>query len=182
MVISDTRLAGVKEIILTPLEDLRGSFTKIYHQGLYHDAGIDFSLKEQYISVSRKNVIRGMHFQTPPHACDKIVTVLSGRALDVILDVRPSSPTYGKFIQIGLCPETPKAVFIPKGCAHGFLALEDNTCMLYNVSAEYSPECDTGIRWDSFGFQWPVGTGEPIISKRDAALEPLKAFQLPSVW
>lgn len=71
MVISDTRLAGVKEIILTPLEDLRGSFTKIYHQGLYHDAGVDFSLKEQYISVSRKNVIRGMHFQTPPHACDK---------------------------------------------------------------------------------------------------------------
>lgn len=180
MFASGTKLGGVKVIRLSPSSDLRGSFTKTYHQSLYREAGIDFVLKEQFVSVSGKNVIRGMHFQMPPCACDKLVTVLSGAALDVILDLRVSSPTYGNSIQIELRAKEPAAVFIPKGCAHGFLALEDNTCMLYNVSEEYSPQCDTGIRWDSFGFRWPVE--EPVISARDAALAPLKDFPIPSVW
>lgn len=177
MKITDLELAGAKEITLPFSMDIRGSFTKIYHEGLYREAGIAFQLREQYISVSRKDVIRGMHFQLPPYDCTKLVTVLEGAAMDVILDLRSGSPTYLQAAQIELRADQPKAVLIPTGFAHGFLALEDHTSMLYNVSAVYAPSYDTGIRWDSFGFSWPVS--HPVISRRDKELIHLDELKTP---
>lgn len=177
MKITELRLAGAKEITLPVSTDMRGSFTKIYHEGLYQEAGIAFQMREQYISVSGKDVIRGMHFQLPPYDCAKLVTVLEGAALDVILDLRTGSPTYLQAAQVELRADQPKAVLIPAGFAHGFLALKDHTSMLYDVSAVYSPQCDTGIRWDSFGFVWPVQ--QPLISQRDSHLMLLDEFQTP---
>lgn len=175
MKITDLKLVGAKEIALPSSTDIRGSFTKIYHEELYQEAGIEFQLREQYISVSNKGVIRGMHFQAPPYDCAKLITVLDGAALDVILDLRAGSPTYRQAVQIELRADQPKAVLIPTGFAHGFLALEDHTTMLYNVSTVYAPQYDTGIRWDSFGFVWPVQ--QPVISKRDQELIPLNELQ-----
>lgn len=177
MVIKDLKLIGTKEITLSVAIDYRGSFTKIYHEGLYREAGIDFQLKEQFISVSSKDVVRGMHFQLPPYDCDKLVTVLEGAVLDVILDLRASSPTYLQTEQIELRGDRPKAILVPRGVAHGFLALEDHSMMLYNVSSVYAPHSDTGIRWDSFGFIWP--TVKPVISNRDMELPTLDEFQTP---
>lgn len=175
MKITDLDLAGAKRITLPSSIDIRGSFTKIYHEGLYLEGGICFQIREQYISVSSKDVIRGMHFQTPPYDCVKLVAVLEGAALDVILDLRPSSPTYLQTAQVELRSGQPEAVLIPAGFAHGFLALEDHTSMLYNVSEVYAPQHDTGIRWDSFGFVWPVQ--QPIVSRRDQELIPLNELQ-----
>ena len=177
MRIENMEIKDVKKIVLSPFFDVRGSFTKFYNEELYREADIEFELKEQYMSVSNKGVIRGMHFQRPPFECDKLVTVLKGSVLDVVLDLRRSSPTYLQWIDVVLKEKEPKALFIPKGCAHGFFAMEDNSCMLYNVSTLYKAEYDTGIRWDSFGYDWKASN--PIISVKDQGLPALEQFQTP---
>lgn len=174
MISRELEIQGVQEIRLDYRSDIRGGFVKTYHEDLLQKASIFFQLKEQYYSISNKNVIRGMHFQIPPFACSKLVTVLSGEILDVVLDLRKYSSTYGKYITVPMSAESPSCLFIPVGCAHGFLSLTDHTCMLYNVSELYNAECDTGIRWDSFGYEWPLEN--PILSERDRQLPALNAF------
>ncbi len=177
MRIEDMKIQDVKKIVLSPFFDVRGNFIKIYNDEVYREIGIEFDFKEQYISTSNKGVIRGMHFQLPPYDCDKLVTVLNGSVLDVVLDLRKSSPTYLQWTEVFLNGKKPETLFIPKGCAHGFLAMEDHSSMLYNVSAAYKPECDTGIRWDSFGYDWKES--DPIISGRDCSFTALAQFQTP---
>lgn len=156
------------------VEDLRGSFHKIFS---FTEERFPV-FKESYLSVSHKNVIRGMHFQTPPYAVDKLVTILSGTALDVIFDMRKNSPTYRQIATFTLNAEEHTFVFIPAGCAHGFLALEDHTALLYHVTQPYAPAFDSGIRFDSFGFQWPL-SDEPILSKRDLLMPPFEERSNP---
>lgn len=177
MQMTDTKIGQVKLITLNPLSDTRGAFVKIYHEGAYGEKGIAFDLKEQYYSVSQKNVIRGMHFQEPPFDCAKLVTVLSGSVVDVVLDIRKQSPTFAQWEVFSLDGRQPQALYIPKGCAHGFLSLEDDTCMLYNVSQVYNRDCDTGIRWDSFGYQWEVE--HPVISDRDRGFAAMEEYMSP---
>lgn len=177
MKVEDLAIPGVKKIILSPSVDFRGKFTKIFHDGIYKEAGIHFALKEQYVSVSNKDVIRGMHFQIPPRDCDKLVTVLSGSVHDVVLDLRRNSPAYLQYINLELESDNCTALLIPKGCAHGFLALEDNSTMLYNVSEIYSSESDKGVLWNSFGYEWEVKN--PVISDRDRGFCALQQFQNP---
>ena len=148
-------------------EDLRGSFHKIYSF-----SGSEFPVfKESYLSISHSNVIRGMHYQAPPHAVNKLVTILSGSALDVVFDMRRDSPTYRQIATFTLKAEERTFVFIPSGCAHGFLAYEDHTALLYHVTQPYAPKFDSGIRFDSFGFHWPI-SGTPILSDRDLQMAP----------
>lgn len=175
MKIQDMAIEGVKKITLSPIVDLRGSFTKIFHEGIYNDASICFDIKEEYVSISKKGVIRGMHFQVPPCDCVKLVSILSGSVIDVILDLRKASSTYLQWIDIQLNANDSTSLLIPKGCAHGFLSLENNTSMLYNVSSVYSPECDAGIRWDSFGYDW--NEKNPVVSVRDQDFPTLQKFQ-----
>lgn len=170
-------IEGVKIFSLPVSQDLRGNFIKIYNQHTYKEAGIVMDLREQYYSISHKDVIRGMHFQTPPYACDKLVTVMSGAIIDVVLDIRKNSSTYLKWITVRMEADKPSALYIPAGCAHGFLSLEDHTCMLYNVSNVFNKDCDTGIRWDSFGYEWDIKT--PVLSDKDKNLIPLNQFESP---
>lgn len=158
-------------------KDDRGLFVKTYNQQLFKELGIDIEIKERYYSVSNKHVIRGMHFQTPPKDHIKLVTVISGKILDVVLDIRKSSPTYGQFFSIELTSKEGKTIYIPKGFAHGFLALEDNTIVEYNQTTGYAHNNDAGIKYDSFGFDWKISA--PIISDRDNCFCSFENFLTP---
>ena len=163
--IAKTTLEGAYLITLDAFEDNRGSFIKTFAETPLKEAGISFTLRESYFSLSKKGVIRGMHFQTPPHQHAKIVFCPQGAILDVIVDLRKASPTYGQYFAQELSAANHKAYYIPEGFAHGFKSLTDDAMTYYLVSSEYSREHDTGIRYDSFGFDWEVK--EPIISPRD---------------
>lgn len=156
-------------------EDDRGNFVKTYHVDLLKDLGIDFVPTEEFYSTSNKNVLRGMHFQLPPHDHNKLVYCIRGSVLDVIVDLRKSSATYGQCTNITLSEQNRLLFYIPKGFAHGFLSLEDDSIMIYKTDHVYVPESDTGICWDSFGFDWPVK--DPVISNRDKQLVELSSFQ-----
>lgn len=172
------KLPGSALLLEIPrFEDRRGSFSKIFARELLRSAGIDMEVREVYYSVSKRNVIRGMHFQAPPVHHAKLVTVACGSVRDVILDLRKDSPDYGKSAAVLLSADKASALYIPPGFAHGFLSLEDHTLMQYLVSSEHSPEHDAGIRWDSFGYDW--GISDPVISERDSTLIPFGSFTSP---
>ncbi|MCF7832282.1 MAG: dTDP-4-dehydrorhamnose 3,5-epimerase [Candidatus Marinimicrobia bacterium] len=165
MEIIKTLFDNVKCIKMPKYDDERGSFIKWYNDTSFEKQGISACFKESYFSISNKDVIRGMHFQSPPADHEKFVSVSYGAVRDVILDIRKNSPTYGKTEEIILSAENHLALFIPKGFAHGFVSLEDHTIMNYLVSTVHSPEHDKAIRWDSFSYDWKIE--KPVISKRD---------------
>lgn len=172
-----TVINGVIIITLPHFVDARGSFTKTFHDDTFQTLGIDFKLKESYFSISQKNVIRGMHFQTPPHDHEKIVFCPKGKITDVIVDLRTTSPTYGQYVQVDLSADNHQAVYIPKGCAHGFLSHEDDTLTYYLVSSVHAPESDSGILYNSFGMEW--NCKHPILSERDLSFVKLEDFESP---
>jgi dTDP-4-dehydrorhamnose 3,5-epimerase len=144
--------------------DKRGTFVKTFHAGAFQERGLAVNFCESYYSVSQHNVLRGMHFQLPPHDHDKLVYVTHGQILDVVVDLRPASPSYLQHVALEV-DEHSNAVYIPSGCAHGFLTLSETATVVYNVTSVYAPTADAGIRWDSIGYEWPVAA--PIISDRD---------------
>lgn len=172
-------LAGVTLVTPPRFEDHRGAFVKTFHEGLWAEAGIRFHSAEEFFSTSHRGVLRGMHFQNPPHDHAKVVTCLSGAVLDVVLDLRKSSATYGHSIGVELSASNRRILHIPSGFAHGFLALEDDSLMHYRVSTVHAPSADAGVRWDSFGFDW--GAASPQVSTRDAAFPGLSDFMTPFV-
>lgn len=159
------------------LKDHRGRFVKPYHSDQFREAGIGFDIAEEYYSVSKKNVLRGLHFQLPPMATIKVVTCLSGAIYDVVVDLRTDSPTFGKHFSIELTEEKGNVLYIPEGLAHGFCALSDESLVLYICSRVYSQEHDSGIRWDSAGIRWPVP--DPLVSEKDRGLIPFGEFNSP---
>ena len=173
----ETGLSGCFEVRYNPFRDERGLFQKTYHEEAFRALGLCTDWKEEFISTSRKGVIRGMHFQVPPMQHTKLVICLAGRVLDVALDLREGSATYGVCAGVELSGERSNAMYIPAGFAHGFLALEDGATLLYKVSSLHAPAQDQGLRWDSIGFDWSVTA--PILSARDAAFGPLADFQTP---
>jgi dTDP-4-dehydrorhamnose 3,5-epimerase len=177
MKFNKTSIQGVTLLENIAFKDHRGMFVKMYQQSIFNNNGIDLELKEHFFSVSDIGVIRGMHFQAPPYAQEKFVYVPAGKIIDVILDLRVSSETYGKFITVELSGSNNNAVFIPKGCAHGFQSLEKGTITVYMQSAEYNPECDTGINPLLLGINWPVQ--DFIISEKDKNFTSLESFQSP---
>ena len=178
--IKKTNIPGCLEIIPTVFEDYRGSFVKIFHDDEFIKLGLQTIFSEEYYSVSKKGVVRGMHFQTPPHDQVTIVYCLCGKVFDVVIEIRKGSPKYGEYLVFELDPEKPSMIYIPSGLAHGFYAMEDNTLMVYKVTMVYSPENDTGIRWDSAGVSWPAE--KPIISERDAQFEKFCDFKTPFIY
>jgi dTDP-4-dehydrorhamnose 3,5-epimerase len=179
MKIIDTTLDGLK--ILEPIifEDTRGKFIKIFTNDFFKEKGLDINIQETYYSISHKNVIRGMHFQTPPYEHVKLVYVPNGKILDVILDIRKCSPTFGKYFSCELSSENGRVLIIPKGLAHGFKSLEDNTNVTYMQTTCYAPNNDVGIRYDSFGFDWRCDN--PKLSNRDQSFPTLLEFESPFV-
>lgn len=145
--------------------DCRGVFIKTFNQSLFQKIGINPSFKEAFYSVSKKNVLRGMHYQSDPYGVAKLVYCPKGKVLDVFLDLRRDSSTYGKFDYCNVSENDRRAVFIPTGVAHGFLTLDDDSIVSYLQSEEYNCGADSGILWNSFGMEW--GIENPIISDRD---------------
>jgi dTDP-4-dehydrorhamnose 3,5-epimerase/CDP-3, 6-dideoxy-D-glycero-D-glycero-4-hexulose-5-epimerase len=170
-------LSGAFIITLPSFDDRRGNFTKTFQHSFFRQAGIDFQLQESYFSLSRKEVIRGMHFQLPPHDHAKIVYCPQGSIIDVLIDLRKESGTYGRHYATELSAANHLAYYIPEGFAHGFKALSDNAMTCYLVSSEYSQQHDTGIRYDSFGFDWNCAA--PVLSERDLSFPSLKDFASP---
>lgn len=154
--------------------DERGFFVKTFNQSALKESDISLEIRESYFSISQKNVIRGMHFQLPPHDHDKLVFVPVGGIIDVVVDLRKNSATYKQFLSVELTASNKRSLFIPRGLAHGFKSLVDGTITVYNVSSEYSKKADTGIHYSSFGFDWQLTN--PIISKRDKEFQDLKVF------
>ena len=170
-------LSGVRLLEPRIFSDRRGAFIKTYHEPVWRDAGISFVMKEEYYSISHRGVLRGMHFQSPPEDHTKLVYCPSGRVLDVLLDLRRSSPTFGQSVAMELSAENRLILIIPSGIAHGFLSIDEQSIMVYKTSAVHSPAHDAGIRWDSFGFDW--GRDSPVVSERDAAFPTLADFSSP---
>ncbi|PIV97294.1 MAG: dTDP-4-dehydrorhamnose 3,5-epimerase, partial [Flavobacteriaceae bacterium CG17_big_fil_post_rev_8_21_14_2_50_31_13] len=154
--------------------DDRGLFVKTFHKNTFHQHNLAFEIRESYFSVSKRDVIRGMHFQLPPHDHEKLVFVPKGAIVDVVVDLRQNSSTYLQHISVELSEQNKKSIFIPKGLAHGFKSLQDDTITVYNVATEYNPTADAGIHYHSLGFDWAMKN--PILSKRDQEFPTLEEF------
>lgn len=170
MQFEDTKIPEVK--IVTPKKhgDARGFFSEVYKQSDWAKAGLDYTFVQDNHSFSAPvGTLRGLHFQTPPFAQDKLVRVIRGRILDVAVDVRRSSATFGKHVAVELSAENWRQLFIPVGFAHGFITLEPDTEVLYKVTALYSAPHDRGLAFDDpdLGINWPLPPGGPLLSEKD---------------
>lgn len=175
----ETPLPDVRVLRPFVFEDERGNFVKPFHEARLAEHGIAMTMREEFFSTSAAGVLRGMHFQVPPHAHQKLVYCITGRVLDVVLDLRRGSPTYGRSAGFELSAANRHVVHIPVGFAHGFLSLEDGSCLVYKTDCVHAPESDRGLLWDSFGFDWPVAGIDPVISPRDLSHPELASFESP---
>jgi dTDP-4-dehydrorhamnose 3,5-epimerase len=173
----DTQLPGVFVVEPRMFRDTRGLFVKTFHRDAFAEKGIAADFAEQFFSVSHREVLRGLHFQLPPHHHAKVVCCLRGSVFDVAVDLRVDSPQFGKHIALELSAENGKMLYIPPGLAHGFYALTEDATMLYNHTRVYAPQSDAGIRWDSVGIAWPGDA--PVVSARDSAFQKFAEFQSP---
>jgi dTDP-4-dehydrorhamnose 3,5-epimerase len=165
-----TEIPDVKILLPKQFKDHRGFFSEVYSTKLLKDAGIrcDFVQDNHSLSVE-KGVLRGLHYQVAPMAQDKLIRVVRGAILDVAVDVRKKSPTFGKHVAAVLSAENWRQVFVPVGFAHGFVTLEPNTEVLYKVSTFYSPQHERGVRWNdpALGINWGIGESQAVLSARD---------------
>lgn len=160
--------------------DNRGFFMETFSAKAFQAAGVDVTfVQDNHARSESKGVLRGLHFQAPPSAQSKLVRVSSGSVLDVVVDIRKGSPTFGKHFAVELSAENKVQLFIPKGFAHAYLTLEAGTEFQYKVDAFYDPERDAGIYWNDpdLGIEWPVS--EPILSEKDKGLQSFANFDSP---
>ena len=164
--------------------DARGWFTETYNRDTFAALGIDAVFVQDNHSLSAPvHTLRGLHFQTPPRAQDKLVRCVRGRVFDVAVDVRNGSPTYGQSVGAELSAENGHQLFVPVGFAHGFVTLEPDCEVIYKCSDTYAPQADGGIRWDSAGIAWPIPAGAaPELSAKDAVQPPLADFDSPFAY
>jgi dTDP-4-dehydrorhamnose 3,5-epimerase len=179
LTVTPTAIDAVKIIVPKSFGDHRGSFSETYHRDRFfaHGIRLDFVQDNQSLSVPR-GTLRGLHFQRPPMAQDKLVRVLRGRILDVAVDLRRSSPSYGRWVAEELSAENGKQMLVPIGFAHGFCTLEPDTEVLYKVTNYYSPSDDLGIAWDDpdLAIAWPVDAGSVVLSDKDTRLPSFKSL------
>jgi dTDP-4-dehydrorhamnose 3,5-epimerase len=168
-----TTPTAIPEVVhLRPVrhEDARGFFSETFRAAWF--PGLEF-VQDNHSYSAAPGTLRGLHFQTHPHAQAKLVRVARGRVLDVAVDIRVGSPTFGEHVAVELSEDTGDQLLVPVGFAHGFLTLEPDTEVLYKVSAYHSAEHDTGIRWDDPDLAIPWGVTGPLVSDKDAALPSL---------
>ncbi len=177
MLITERKLKGVFEIQLVPREDQRGFFMRTYDEAIFEKYGINRPWVQENHSLSlKKGTIRGMHFQFSPHAETKLVRVVSGTLFDVFIDLRKGSPTFGQWDSLILSAENKKAVYIPRGFAHGNCALTDDVQLLYKVDNFYTPLSEGTIKWNDpdVNIEWPAC--DFIVSEKDAKAKSLREF------
>jgi dTDP-4-dehydrorhamnose 3,5-epimerase len=162
-------LDGVVVLVPKRHGDHRGFFSETYNKKAFSEAGIAVDFVQDNHSMSAdEGTIRGLHFQTPPFAQAKLVRVIRGSILDVVVDVRRASPTFGKWVSAQITAAGGEQILVPVGFAHGICTLEPDTEVIYKVSEYYSLEHDKGVRWDdpAIGIQWPL-TRKPVLSEKD---------------
>ena len=170
MTFTRTEIPDVVVIEPTVHGDSRGYFVETFRQDKLEEfLGYKINFCQDNESKSSKGVLRGLHYQLPPHAQTKLVRVISGRVLDVAVDIRKNSPTFGKYVAVELSGENKKQLLIPRGFAHGFVVLEDDTVFAYKVDNYYSPQCDRGIAFDdeNLNIDWILNHNELNLSAKD---------------
>lgn len=178
--IRKTIISGCYELLPLIRSDERGAFVKTFHKGTFIKHGLETEFAEEYYSVSTKSVLRGLHFQIPPHDHTKMVYCVDGEVVDVVVDLRVGSSTYGQFAMFNLNSDKANMIYIPQGMAHGFYVCSEKAILLYKVSTEYSPEHDAGILWNSVGIPWPMNT--PLLSSRDDSFITFERFISPFLF
>ena len=180
MIAQPTPLAGSFVIDVERKEDERGFFARTFCRREFAALGLRTEWVQSSVSFNRlAGTLRGMHLAAPPHAETKLVRCTMGAIFDVIVDVRPASPTFSRWFAVELTAENRRAVYLPEGFAHGFQTLTDNTEVFYEISAFYEPHSACGFRWDdqAVGIDWPAADRR-IISERDRTLPLLKDMQI----
>lgn len=170
MIFRPTEIAGVHIVELEPIADERGSFARSYCTAAFAAAGIELAVAQTNLSRNTKRgTLRGLHYQAEPAPDPKLVRCTAGRIFDVAVDLRPASPTYCRWVSAELDGERQNALFIPAGCAHGFLTLSDHAEVTYLMGAAYVPELTRGVRWNdpAFAIAWPFAPA--VMSERDAS-------------
>ncbi len=170
MNVRDLGLDGVKEIVPARYGDARGYFSETYNHKRFVDAGIELDwIQDNHSFSAEKHVLRGLHFQTPTFAQDKLVRVVTGAVFDVAVDIRKGSPNFGRWTGVTLTAEAGNQILVPKGFAHGFLTLTPDVHVIYKVTAPYAPDNDRSIRYDDaeIGIEWPLDGAVPQLSQKD---------------
>lgn len=182
MQIEKTALPGV--LILTPKRfgDARGFFSESWNRQTLADHGIALDFLQDNHSVSAApGTLRGLHFQAPPHAQDKLVRCGRGALFDVAVDIRRGSPTYGQWTGAELTAGNGRQMLVPRGFLHGFVTRQPETEICYKCTDYYAPDCDGAVLWSSCGIDWGL-TGDPVLSGKDAAAPAFAEFDSPFVW
>ncbi|NDG47882.1 MAG: dTDP-4-dehydrorhamnose 3,5-epimerase [Rhodospirillales bacterium] len=182
-----TRFDIAGPVLIEPrrFTDARGFFSEVWKASSHAEIGITTSFVQDNHSLSRlKGTVRGLHFQRPPTAQGKLVRCTRGAILDVAVDIRRGSPSFGKFVAVELSAENGLQLWIPRGFAHGLCTLTEDTEVLYKVDAPYDPATDSAIRFDdpAIGIPWPVPPGEALLSDKDRAAPMLADAALPEAW
>ena len=180
MKILKTKLPGCYEIHPDIFFDPRGKFVKTFHEDTFAEHGLSTHFSEEYYTLSQQRVLRGLHFQTPPHDHAKVVYCVTGKVLDVVVDIRIGSSSFGEYSLVELNADKSNMIYIPSGMAHGFYVLSGTARMIYNVTSVHAPTHDTGILWDSVGIPWPDSS--PLISERDKSFPRFQGFESPFVF
>lgn len=178
MRVQELEIKGCYEIELINKIDKRGCFIKTYNYDIFKKNNLSTDFKEEYYSVSKKNVLRGLHFQKPHMQHDKLVHCIQGEVVDILLDLRKGSSTYGRTLLIKLNSSNVKNIYITAGIAHGFYVLSKEATMIYKTTSVYSAEHDSGIYWKSINNPF-FNSIEPIVSERDNNLHDLNHFDSP---
>jgi dTDP-4-dehydrorhamnose 3,5-epimerase len=179
MQIKETEIKGLFIIQPRVFEDARGYFFESWSEKAFKEAGIETTFVQDNQSLSGKGVVRGLHFQAPPSAQGKLVRVITGAVLDIAVDIRKDSPTYGKHISIELTEKNKTMFYIPPGFAHGFATLEDNTIFAYKCTAYYDKAAEGTLLWNDAELKIDWRIKDPVLSDKDRAGTPLKSFNSP---
>lgn len=175
----ETHLNGVLHIKPRVHQDHRGHFFESFRKDSLEEFGADLEFVQDNQSLSQKNILRGLHFQAPPYAQGKLVRVIQGAVRDVVLDIRKSSSTFGKYRCFDLSGENFEMVYVPPGFAHGFVTLENSTIFTYKCTQYYNPNSEGGVLWNSPELNIPWGIDNPVLSQKDEVLPPFGEFQSP---
>lgn len=170
MQIESLGLPGVSLVTAKKLGDARGFFSETFRSDLFACAGGDsVFLQDNHVRSTQRGVVRGLHFQIPPHAQGKLIRCIRGGILDVAVDIRKGSPTYGRHVAVELSADNWQQLWIPPGFAHGYATLTDDCEVIYKVTNYYEPACDRGITWDdpALGIDWRISSSEAILSDKD---------------
>jgi dTDP-4-dehydrorhamnose 3,5-epimerase len=179
MQIEQTNLSGV--VVVTPRRfgDARGWFREIWNGAAFREAGLEWPnfVQDNHSFSGLRNTLRGLHYQRPPHAQDKLVRCSRGVILDIAVDVRVGSPSYGQHFAVELSADSGAQLYVPKGFLHGFITLTDNCEVQYKCTDVYAPDCDGVVAWNSVGINW--GTDVPVLSDKDACAVAFADFESP---